>query len=355
MSTDKFIKSMVTALDDEYTSVASDGVGAAEFSGCVDTGCYMLNAVLSGSIYGGVPNNKITAFAGESSTGKTFFVLGIARSFLKSNPNAILVYYDTEAAVTKEMMESRGIDTKRVIVSEPETIQRFRHHAIKLLDKYIASENRPPMMIILDSLGMMSTTKELEDSSEGKETKDMTKAQTIKAAFRVLSLKLAKAKVPLLVTNHTYSVVGAYVPTQEMSGGSGLKYAATTIATLSKKKDKDGTDVVGNIIKVKMYKSRLSKENSTVELRLSYDKGLDKYYGLLSLAEKAGLVKRIANKYEFPNGEKAFEKHINASPGKYFTEEVLRLLDEHARKEFSYGGATGEPDKIEEEVSSQED
>jgi RecA/RadA recombinase len=215
-----FFKNLVEQIKDEDTSIVADGQGSAEYSGCIDTGSYILNAVLSGSLFGGVPNNKITAFAGESATGKTFFVLGIVKAFLDANPDAGVMYYDTEAAVTKSMMEQRGIDTKRVIVAEMDTIQKFRTHAIKTLEYYEKSgESRPPFMMVLDSLGLLSTTKEMEDITEGKETRDMTKAQVIKAAFRVLTLKLAKVKVPLLVTNHVYAAVGAYVPTNEISGG----------------------------------------------------------------------------------------------------------------------------------------
>jgi RecA/RadA recombinase len=333
-----FFKNLVETLKDEDTRIAADGQGSAEYSGCIDTGSYILNAVLSGSLFGGVPNNKITAFAGESATGKTFFVLGIVKAFLDANPEAGVMYYDTEAAVTKSMMEQRGIDTKRVIVAEMDTIQKFRTHALKTLEYYEKSgDKRPPFMMVLDSLGLLSSTKEMEDTSEGKETRDMTKAQIIKATFRVLTLKLAKVKVPLILTNHVYAAVGAYVPTNEISGGSGLKYAASTIAMLSKKKDKEGTDVVGNIVKVKMYKSRLSKENSQVEVRLSYDKGLDKYYGLLELAEKYDIIKKVTTRYELPDGTKLFGKEINNNPEKYFTDEMLQRLDECAKKEYSYG------------------
>jgi len=334
-----FFKDLVEELKDADTSLASDGNASAEFGGYIDTGCYALNAVLSGSIYGGVPNNKITAFAGESATGKTYFVLGIVRSFLQQHPEGGVVYYDTEAAVTKEMMEARGIDTKRVIIAEPDTLQKFRTHALKLLDTYDKKpeKERPPMMFVLDSLGMLSTSKEMEDSMEGKDTRDMTKAQIIKAAFRTLTLKLAKVKVPMLVTNHVYELVGSYVPTKELGGGTGLKYAASTIAMLGKRKEKDGTDVIGNIIKVSMYKSRLSKENSKIEVLLSYEKGLDKYYGLLDLAEKYEIFKKSSTRYELPDGSKVFGKNINEDPEKYYTKEILDLIEEAAKKEFSYG------------------
>jgi len=334
-----FFRNLVEEMKDEDTSMAIDGAGSAEFGGFIDTGCYMLNAVLSGSIYGGVPDNKVTAFAGESATGKTFFVLGIVRAFLDKNPTGGIVYYDTEAAVTKGMMEDRGIDTSRVIISEPDTIQKFKTHALKMLDAYEKQpeDKRPPMMFVLDSLGLLSTTKEMEDSLEGKETRDMTKSQMIKAAFRVLTLKLAKVKVPMLVTNHVYEMVGSYVPTKEIGGGSGLKYAASTIAMLTKKKEKDGDDIVGNVIRIRMYKSRLSKENQQASVLLTYSKGLDRYYGLLDLAEKYEIFKKVSTRYELPDGSKAFGKTINEAPEKYYTEDVLKLLDEAAAKEYKYG------------------
>lgn len=331
-----FLTDMVKGIDN--TNLLADGGNSSEFSGTVDTGSYILNAAISGSLYGGVPNNKITAFAGESATGKTFFVLGVLKQFLDDNKDGGVIYFDTEAAVTKQMMEERGIDTKRVIISEPASIEEFRTNATRILTNYIdQGKDAPPMLMVLDSLGMLSSQKELEDVESGKQARDMTKAQLLRGTFRVLSLKLAKANVPMLVTNHVYDVVGAYIPTKEISGGSGLKYAASSIAMLTKKKDKDGTDVIGNIIRVKMYKSRLSKENSQCEVKLSYKTGLDKYFGLLTLAEKYGIFKKVSTRYELPDGTKVFGKSINEDPEKYYTEDVMKQLEVAAQKEYSYG------------------
>jgi RecA/RadA recombinase len=348
-----FFTDLVEQLKDEDTKILSEGGASAEFSGCIDTGSYALNALLSGSIYGGVPNNKVTAFAGESSTGKTFFVLGIVKQFLDANPEGGVIYFDTEAAVTKHMMESRGVDTKRVVISEPDTIQKFRHTALQIIEKYQSQPEakRKPMMMVLDSLGQLSSTKEMEDTAEGKETKDMTKSAILKATFRVLNLKLAKIGVPLLVTNHVYDVVGAYIPTKEMSGGSGLKYTASTIVYLSKRKDKDGTEVVGNIVRAKLQKSRLTKENSQIEVKITYSKGLDRYYGLLEIAEKYGVIKKVSTRYELPDGSKVFGKNINEEPEKYFTQDILAQIDEACKKEFLYGqdgiGASEDEEELE--------
>ena len=334
-----FLSDLVKKLGDEHTTIAAEGKSSAEFSGTIDTGSYILNAALSGSLYGGVPNNKITAFAGEAATGKTFFVLGVMSQFLKTNPDGGVIYFDTESAVTNEMMQQRGIDTQRVVKSEPESIQRFRHTSLQVLDNYLEQplDERRPFLMVLDSLGQLSSSKELEDTAEGKETRDMTKAQVLKATFRVLNLKLAKAGIPLIVTNHTYDVVGSYVPTKEMSGGSGLKYSASTIVMLSKSKERDGKDIVGNIIKARMQKSRLSRENKLVEVLLTYDKGLDRYYGLIELGESAGVFKKVANRIELPDGRKIYAKQIYENPKEYFTKDVMEALESQAQIVFQYG------------------
>jgi RecA/RadA recombinase len=336
-----FLKDIVKDIGNEYASLVSEGVAAGDCDSFVDTGSYIFNALVSGSIYGGIPSNKITAIAGESSTGKTFFCLSIVKHFLDSNPNAGVIYFESESAITRSMIEERGIDSTRMIIVPVVTVQEFRTQAIRIADKYLETKtkDRQPMMFVLDSLGNLSTTKEIEDSEAGKETRDMTRAQVIKSVFRVLTLKLGKAGVPMLVTNHTYDVVGSYVPTKEMGGGSGLKYAASTIIHLSKSKEKDGTEVIGNIIKCKANKSRFTKENSIAETRLFYDRGLDPYYGLLELGEKYGIFSKSAGRYEV-NGVKTYAKTILNDPDKYFTQEIMEQLDDAASREYKYGNST---------------
>ena len=352
-----FFRKMVKEIGDVDTHIADDSLHSSEFSGTIDTGSYILNAALSGSIYGGVPNNKIIAFAGESATGKTFFVLGLMKKYLEDNPEGAVFYYDTEAAVTKEMMTDRGIDTKRVIISEQSTVEGFRTHVSRTLDRYLETPegSRPPMMLVLDSLGQLSTNKETGDIVEGKDTRDMTRAQLIRGTFRALSLKLARANVALVVTNHVADQIGAYMPTKVMGGGQGLRYAASQIVFLSKKKDKDGTEVVGNIIHCKMDKSRFTKENKMVDVRLSYDKGLDRYYGLLDLAEKYGIIKKVSTRYELPDGTKVFGKAINENPESVFTKEILDQLEEAASKEFKYGKVGIDEQKSDSEESELQD
>ena len=334
-----FLKQIIKDTGNEYASLVSEGVEAGDVDTFINTGSHIFNALLSGSIHGGIPSNKITALAGESATGKTFFVLGMCKHFLDNNPDAGVIYFESESALTKQLIEQRGIDSERMVIMPVTTVQEFRTQSLTVLDKYMEQNeaDRKPILLVLDSLGMLSTTKEVEDTADGKETRDMTRAQVLKAAFRVLTLKLGRAKVPMVITNHTYDVVGAYMPTKEMGGGSGLKYAASTIVYLSKKKEKDGTEVIGNIIHCKTQKSRLSKENMMVDVRLRYDTGLDKYYGLLDLATKYGIFKQVSTRIELPDGSKQYAKTIYNEPEKYFTDDILKQIDEAANKEYSYG------------------
>ena len=331
-----FLKEIVKEIGDEYTQLGKDIDDTESF---IDTGSFIFNSLLSGSVFGGASRSRITAIAGESSTGKTFFSLAVVKNFLDNNPDGYCLYFDTEAAVNKGLLESRGVDLDRIVVVNVVTIEEFRSKALRAVDIYLKKDesDRKPCMFVLDSLGMLSTEKEIRDALDDKQVRDMTKSQLVKGAFRMLTLKLGQAKIPLIVTNHTYDVIGSYVPTKEMGGGSGLKYAASTIIYLSKKKEKDQKEVIGNLIKAKTHKSRLSKENKEVTIRLYYDeRGLDRYYGLLELGEIGGLWKNVAGRYEI-NGKKVYAKAIYKDPEEYFTEDILQKLDVIAKEEFSYG------------------
>jgi RecA/RadA recombinase len=336
-----FLSQVIKDSKNEYAALVSDGIAAGDVESFVDTGSYVFNALVSGSLFGGIPSNKITAIAGESGTGKTFFCLSVVRNFLNIDPNAGVIYFETESAISKQMIESRGIDSKRMVIFPVDTIEEFRTQAVRIIDKYMEQpkEEKKPLMFVLDSLGMLATNKEVEDATSDKNVRDMTKAQLTKSVFRILTLKMGKANIPMLVTNHTYDVIGSYVPTKEMGGGSGLKYSASTIIYLGKKKEKDGTDLVGNIIKCEAKKSRLTREGSKVETRLFFDeRGLERHYGLLELGERAGMWKNTAGRYEI-NGKKVYGKEILRNPEEYFTDDIMAQLEEQAHQEFLYGAS----------------
>lgn len=344
-----FLKDVIKDLNNEYAGTA-DGDLVGETTGFVDTGSYIFNALLSGGIYDGLPANKITALAGEPSSGKTFFTLGICKTFQEIEKQAGIIYFETEGAITKEMLSERGIDPKRFVLIPVSTVQEFRNQATKIIDNVdkVPLEARHPILIVLDSLGNLSTEKEVKDIVEGNDVRDMTRAQLIRGAFRVLALRLAKLNMPMIVTNHTYSVIGAYVPTREMGGGSGLKYAASTIVYLSKSKDKDGDkNVVGNIVKATLQKSRFTREFLKAEIKLSYETGLDRYYGLIDVACDAGIWKEEGGRIDI-GGTKVFGKAIKEDPKKFFTKDVLDKINEYTKKAFKYGSTIELSDKVRE-------
>ena len=308
--------------------------------GFIGTGSYILNAQLSGSIYGGIPNNRVTAIAGEQATGKTFYAIGIASTFLNDHPDGAVFYFDSEAAATPDLFRDRGLDPNRVWHFPIDTIEEFRTQMIRILDNLLKTpeKDRKPLLIILDSLGMLASQKELQDAMDDKQVRDMTKSQTIKSVFRIITSKLGKLKIPMIVTNHTYKTMNPYGDPTDMGGGSGLKYAASTIMTLSKSKEKDSSkEIIGNIIKVKTYKSRLTKENTQIATRLFFDsRGLDEYYGLLELGEKYGVFERKGNRIVVGNSS-VYPSAILKDPDKYFTKEIMEKLDWAASQEFKYG------------------
>tara|TARA_B100000945_G_scaffold115995_1_gene92160 strand:- start:1475 stop:2494 length:1020 start_codon:yes stop_codon:yes gene_type:complete len=324
----------------DYAKLVSDGLITGDKQGFIGTGSYILNAQLSGSIYGGIPDNRVTAIAGEQATGKTFYAIGIAKDFLDNNEDGAVFYFDSEAAATTDLFKDRGLDPDRVWHFPVDTIEEFRTQMIRILDNLLKTPegDRKPLLIVLDSLGMLASAKELNDALDDKQVRDMTKSQTIKSVFRIITSKLGKLKIPMIVTNHTYKTMNPYGEPSDMGGGSGLKYAASSIMTLTKSKEKDTSkEVIGNIIKVKTYKSRLTKENTQIATRLFFDKrGLDKYYGLLELGEKHGIFTRKGNRIVV--GESSvYPSAILADPSKYFTPEIMQALDECAAKEFKYG------------------
>jgi RecA/RadA recombinase len=337
------LESMIKSMGNEYASIADDGISAGDVSGWVDTGSYTLNALVSGSVFGGFPGNKVIAIASEPGVGKTYLAMSACLSFLNNNPNGYVLYFESESAITKNMLVERGIDTKRVAIIPVTTVQEFRTQVLKAIDNYekMKEKDRPPMFMVLDSLGQLSTEKEMNDSLEGKDVSDMTRAKLVKGTFRTITLKLGRVNVPLLVTNHVYDDIGGGLyATKKMGGGSGITYASSLILTLTKAKEKDSltNEVTGVIVSVTTAKSRLTKENQKVKILIKYDSGLDRYYGLLELAEAAGIFKKVSTRYELPDGSKLFGKAIMKDPQKYFNEKVLQEIDEYVVRTFKYGG-----------------
>ena len=329
-------------------SIVSEGIEGGDVTSYISTGSYLLNAQLSGSIFKGYPKNKTFAIAGESTTGKTFIVLGMIKTFLDDHPKAFALVFETEGAYTKDMFDERGIDSTRVLVLPVVTVQEFRHQALNIIQDKLdtAKKDWKDIVIVLDSLGNISTEKEMEDSLAGKSTQDMTRAKLIKSVFRVLRLKTGKADIPMLLTNHTYMSMDLY-PKPIMSGGRGIYYASDNIIYLTKAKEKekkDGKDViVGNQITCTLMKGRGTKENTKIKLLLRYDLGLNPYWGLAEMAVEMGIWHKTGNYcITAPQGQegvKHFFKAIYKTPEKFFTQDVLDAIDAQIGPKFLYGSS----------------
>ena len=369
-----FFEKIAKATGNDLAQAASNGIISGDVTGWIDTGVYLLNAQWSGSLFGGAPNNKIVVFAGPSATGKTYFILALVKHFLDTHPGSGIMFFETEGAITKDMMVSGGIDVSRVYVIPIETVQEFRTQSLKMLRvvKETKPSERQELMFVCDSLGNLSTQKEMEDAESGSEKQDMTRTRLIKSAFRTITLKMGLLNIPFFITNHVYKTQDLFSHTVQ-SGGSGPQYANSLSVFLSKSKDKEGTEVVGVILHCKLEKGRLTKENTLIDVSLDYAGGLDKYYGLLELGLKYELFKRVKEKKEktategfaklkegkekakkggkIRIGDKvATEKQIEANPEVYFTDEVLKALDVFAGKEFNYGMTVEMPEEVASEV-----
>jgi RecA/RadA recombinase len=220
LSGNDFLKRYIKVSGNTMSSLMSEET-LSNTTDWIDTGSHALNGLLSANIFNGVPNNKVIAFAGEESVGKTFFVLNIAKQAIEAGYN--ILYFDTENSTEKDMVVKRNIDPSKILYLPVETVEDFRDQLVKIVDDYNDKkqngEECPKLMIILDSLGNTSTRKEIKDVETGNDKQDMTRSKVVKSIFRVLNIKLAKAKIPMLITNHVYADMSSFVPKKIMSSG----------------------------------------------------------------------------------------------------------------------------------------
>jgi len=248
----------------------------------IPTGNYLLNAQLSGTLFGGIPNTRSLGLMGDPGTGKSFVCLNVAREAQKKGYDVI--YCDTEGAIDKSSALKFGINSDKVRYQPIKTVtefQTFVSNLLELIKKAKEKGNDPKILLILDSLGMLSTDKELNDALVGKNAADMgAKAKELRKLFRVITLDLTAAKIPLVCTNHVYAG-GGFFPTKESSGGDGPIFAMSVISFLSKAQLKEGnsTTKTGIIVTSNLKKSRFTVPEP-VKFHISFANGMNPYVGL---------------------------------------------------------------------------
>lgn len=281
----------------------------------IPSGNYLLNAHISGSLFGGYPNSRSICIAGESGTGKTFLTLNACREAQKMGYH--IIYCDSEAAVDEDIIRNFGVDPENFRYQPVSTPQEVRHFVANLCDQLKKAKDKgtdlPKIMLVLDSLGNLATNKERGDAMSGNDKKDMTKQQELRSLFRVITTDLAEMKIPFIFTNHTYASIGSFIPGQTIAGGGGAIYNASVILQLSKAGLKEGDadaaaagiQKTGIIVTSKAAKNRFARP-IPVKFHISFYKGMNPFVGLENFInwENCGIQRgKLMD-------EKTFEKHV---------------------------------------------
>lgn len=252
----------------------------SEIDHFIPTGNFHLNACLTGSLFGGYPNNRAVALAGPSGTGKTYLILNAIKQAQKQGYS--IVFYDSENAVDKALVEKFGINPKTFRYEPCNTVQEFRSSVTAITDVLIEQKKKgitlPKIMVVLDSAGNLATQKEIDDAKTGSSKADMTRAKLLKSTFRIIMTQFGICKIPFLFTNHTYQTQDLF-SRQVGGGGTGPEYAASIILFLGKAKLKEGIEQTGIIVTAKPNKNRFAKP-TPIKFHISFNKGMNPYVGL---------------------------------------------------------------------------
>jgi len=353
------LASLIDKISDETRVIIEND----EKQECIGTGVYILNALLSKSIYGGVAADRITIFAGEPNTGKSYVLYNIARNAQKDG--FYVLFIDTEHSVSRESLKNFGVDTavdKLKLVSS-NNIEDLKTFLTKLLDGLKTEKDGgaeiPRILILLDSIGQLASEKEKADALDGKNKQDMTRAKAIKQMFRIINSDLGYLRIPMIATNHTYQDINAFFPTQIMSGGKGAEYSASTIVFLSIAKLKTGHEdeldlnASGVIVTAQAKKNRMAKPKK-IKFEIDHSYGTNPYKGLEYFCspenfEKVGIAKgkKVVNDdgkiTVNPGGNFWYVRHLDkALPEKQlftsevFNKEILNILEPLIYKYFDY-------------------
>lgn len=371
----------------KWGGLMSDGGGVSEITEFISTGNYACNACLTGDIFGGIPNNRITCFSGESGCGKTFLLLNLAREAQKKG--IFVIWYDSENAIERSQVVKFGIDPSKFRYEPVGNIFEFKTNITQtlelLIEKKEAGMSIPKVLFVLDSIGNLSSLKELQDAKEGNDKADMTRPKTIRSIFRIICSKMGVIGATFAFSNHIYQTLDLFSQNKQ-SGGQGLVYGASVILNLSKAKLKEGTDNVqtGIIVTAKPEKNRFCKPE-TVKFYISYVNGMNPYVGLEAYIsfERCGIQrgKFITEKeydkspnedyirVETPNEIKYFvpsetARGICLDDGnvvplnklftkQVFTRERLERLNEYIKNEFKYSD-TSVYDLFEDDIDEEE-
>ena len=277
--------------------------GLSTVTDYIDTGCMVLNSVISGSLYGGVPKGRISGFSGPSMTGKTYIINKILGNAQRAG--YIPVVFDTEIAVDEKSASGVGLDPEKTKYVPVNTVGECRNQIFALLDGIEQNNLQGKFIISIDSLGNLAADKEVEDAEKGKAAMDMgLRAKALKSMMRILTYKAARSGTTILFSNHTYDDPGAMFPTlvKNQSGGKGPVYLASVLVQLACRNEKqdsgnqddemlpEANKFSGATLRALTVKNRFIPPFLECEMYLNFKTGLDKYSGLKDLAVNHGVI-----------------------------------------------------------------
>jgi recombination protein RecA len=316
----------------------------------IDTGSMALNAVISGSIYGGIPLGRITGLVGPQACGKTLIANKVMANAQKKGMH--VVYFDTENALDPDTAIALGCDTKRIKHCPIEIIEDCRNQIVKFLKNIVANKLQGKVMIVIDSLGNLISSREAKIIEDGKDSADMgARAVSLKSMLRAITHAAAKANCAVLFTNHVYDNPAALYPTlvKSQSGGSGPLYMSSVIVQLATKQEKVGKSdnkdadedatalakgINGLTIRAFCVKNRFSIPFLETEMYLNFKTGLNKLSGLLEMAEGYNVLQKQGHRYVFNDEVLGFYKDWRNDENVW--NKFLPLLDDTLKKELRF-------------------
>lgn len=354
----KYLQKLKKVANNEFSFIANEENNLYVIDKYHDSGCYILNGLLSGTIYGGIVDGRRYQIAGPSSVAKSYLTSLVVKSYLEQNEDSCCVAFESEGSTILEMVENFGISKDRFLILPVKTIESCRSQSLNLLkeirENNKGKEKRDKFIFLYDSIGNLSTNKEIGDIEENSDKKDMTRAQLLRGFGRALSLEFLLAKVPAIIVNHSYSGMSQY-EADKTGGGEGPKYLADCTLILSKSKERVGSDQVGVKIKVKVEKGRFTKENIFGNIIIHFSKGLYKYSDLVDKAYEFGVFKKEGISFILPDGNKVKMAEVRKNFKEYANETNMNAIDEAIQKHFKFGQEIDDTEFIDDVDESDEE
>jgi len=280
----------------------------------------MVNTALSGRLDGGVVPGLLV-LAGPSKHFKSAFALLMAAAYLKKHEDGVLLFYDSEFGTPQAYFESFGIDMNRVVHTPITNVEELKFDITQQMDKI---EKGDKVIVVIDSVGNLASKKEVDDALDGKSVADMSRAKALKSLFRITTPHLNLKDIPLIAVNHTYKEIGLF-PKDVVSGGTGIYYSADSIWIIGRRQEKQGTEIAGYHFVINIEKSRHVKEKAKIPITVTFDGGIQKWSGLMEIAEQGGYINKP---------KVGWYEAVNPKTGEVLSEKLLRAKEIVDNSEF---------------------